>query len=367
MIGKQAQEQMKKGANLYKQAKLLEALEVLENLLKISPEYNEALNLKAHILKELKKYEDQFQKAFNSNLQKLKMDGEIPLDVKSPDPWIEEAIKLINNGKNDRALMCMEQASYVSPIVNSEGLSSMTHHNNAKIYYFIGIILFNKQDKYDLAMSLFEKANKLDPTFTIPDKIKDKYNEYLSNRSGVGVKMIAPLNASNLRALIPSRDKILVSTSGYAEADVPDGKGVNHYGWETHMLLTNYGLAFKVVSPVCNQPEYYVAWPFITYDKRWKNFKVSYRVGGLNYSVSLKAWNNPHPKSGEGKYEYMDELNLKHLIEVAKEEMIKRTIIKLKNSGYLPSYKGYLYSFDKVTKPIYKSAIKTIKQSKGKS
>lgn len=364
MSEKQVQALMKKGKKLFLKTKFQEALEIFENVLKISPEFIAAMNFKARILRKLKRYEEHFQTSFNLNLLKLKKDGEIPLDINSSDSWIEEAIKLINNGQNERALMCIAQATYLSPIVNRDGLSSISHHTNAKIYYFTAIILFNKRENYDFAMSLFEKANKLDPNLTIPDKIKSIYNNYLSNRSGVGVKMIAPLNASNLRALIPFRDKILVSTYASAVVRIHSGNKIKTYTWKTHMLLTDYGLLFRGSRPICKQSEYYVPWPFIFYTKISGQFTVTYHAGGLKYLIPLTPTSNPQAKSGEGPYEYIAELNLKPLIELRKEEMLERTVKNLKSLELLPSYKEYINHFEKLPKKMYDNVKKTIKRSK---
>lgn len=364
MSEKQVTALMKKGKKLFLKTKLHEALEIYENVLKISPEFITAMNLKARILRKLKRYEEHFQTSFNLNLLKLQKDGEIPLDINSLDSWIAETIKLINSGQNERAFTCIAQATYLSPIVNRNGLSSLSHHNNAKIYYFTAVILFNKRENYDLAMLLFEKANKLDPNLTIPNKIKSIYNNYLSNRSGVGVKMIAPLNASNLRALFPFRDKILVSTKASARASLKAGNKMEHYSWETHMLLSDGGLAFIGVNPVCNQPVYYIPWPFIIYDKKMAIFIVV-DFPDLKSSVFLYTISNPQAESkGETQLQYIDELNIESLIEARKEEMLERTVINMRSLESLPSYMEFIIRFENVPKKMYKNVKKTIKRSK---
>ncbi len=367
MSEKQISSLMKKGEKLYKKKRVLEALETFNNVLKISPDFFDALSLKTQILSNLGRPEEFFQASSKLNLLKLKKEGKIPSDINSPDIWIEEAIKLMNNEQNERALMCIIQASYVSPIVNKEGLSSMTHHANAKIYYYTANILFNKREKYDLAMALFEIASKLDPNFTVPDKIKNIYNNYLSNRSGVGVKMIVPLNSSNLRAIFPVRDKLLVSTEATAQAiqAVRYQNKTGQYSWITHVLLSDYGLAFICATPICKQATgYYVPWPFIYFQKKLRLFMVSREAGDF-VSINLLATYDPQAETRkENPYKYLDELNLETLIKEREEEMVKKTVIKLKSLGYKPSYKEYKKRFENIPKSVWQKSIKTIKRSK---
>ncbi|KKM93290.1 hypothetical protein LCGC14_1209830 [marine sediment metagenome] len=364
MSEKQISSLMKKGEKLYKKQKVLGALEIFNNILKISPEFYDALNLKTQILSKLSRPEEFFQASSDLNLLKLRKVGESPADFNSPDDWIEEAMKLINGGQNERAFMFIMQASYISPIVNREGLSSMTHHTNAKIYYYTAIIFFNKQEKYDLAMSLFEIASKLDPNLTIPEKIKNIYNNYLSNRSGQGVKMIVPLNTSNLRALFPYRDTLLVSTEAQAKASKYSTNKENVYVWYTHVLFSDYGLAFICATPVCKQVTgQYIPWPFIDYNKWNYSFNVSKKAGDF---VDITLWlfkTQPEEIEGEA-HSFFDLFNFESLIKEREEEMVKRTVIKLKSMGYKPSFKEYKKQYENMPKSIWQRSIKTVKLSK---
>ncbi len=369
MSEKKIKSLMKKGEKLYRKKKVLEALETFNNILKISPDFFDALNLKTQILSRLGRPEEFFRASSKLNLLKLKKEGITPSDINSPDIWIEEAIKLINDGQNELSFMCIIQASYVSPIVNREGLTSMTHHTNAKIYYYTAIILFNKREKYDLAMTLFEIASKFDPNLTIPEKIKDIYNNYLSNRSGVGVKMIVPLNKSNLRALFPFKDKLLVSTDVWATAEdytSKDYRGkIKTYHWETHMLLSDYGLAFIVAKPVCNQPVIYMPWPFITYDKRMGTFEVRGAAKHPAIFIKLMPKIDPPNKDRQKQLDqYINELNIDTLIEERTEEMIERTMNKLKSLGSKPSYKEYKKRFENIPKYVWQGSNSRINRNK---
>ncbi|KKN20421.1 hypothetical protein LCGC14_0935780 [marine sediment metagenome] len=367
MSEKQISSLMKKGEKLYKKTRVLEALEKFNNVLKISPEFLDALRMKTQILSKLGRPEEFFQASSQLNLLKLKKEGEIPSNINSPDIWIEEAIKLMNDGQNERALMCIIQASYISPIVNKEGLTSMTHHTNAKIYYYTAIILFNKRENYNLAMKLFEIAGKLDPNCTIPDKIKDIYNNYLSNRSGEGVKMIVPLNTTNLRDLFPSRDTLLLSTEATAKADQLF-KGQNKYiehKWKTHMLLSDYGMAFICITPICESVVgHYIPWPFVAYSKKNGFFIIGPDAGDFVH-ISFWCIHNPQAKSKkEHIFKYLYDLNIDLLKKEREEDLIKKTMIKLKSLGYKPSFKEYKKRFENIPKLIFQRSIRRNKRSK---
>jgi len=367
MSEKQISSLMKKGEKFYRKKKVLQALEIFNNVLQISPEFYNALNLKTQILSKLGRPKEFFQASSDLNLLKLKKEGENPADFNTPDDWIEEAIKLMNDGQNERAFMFIMQASYASPIVNREGLRSMTHHTNVKIYYYTAIILFNKQENYDLANALFEIAGKLDPNFTIPDEIKNIYNNHLSNRSGVGVKMIAPLNQSNLRALFPNRDMLLLSTEAWAEAEdfTSSHNKIKKYSWRTHMLLSDYGLAFIGAKPVCKQPAYYIPWHLIVYYKKQATFSVSSEAFNPPLFIKLRAIIDPQTKdTQEPMYQYINELKIDKLIEKRREEMIKRTVNKLKSLGSKISYKEYIRRFENINKYIWQTSHTRIKRNK---
>ena len=380
MSEKQILSLMKDGKKFLKKKKVLEALEAFNNVLEISPNNFDALNFKVQILKKLKRPKELFPAAFKLNLLKLQRDeGMVPSDYESPDSWIVEAIKLLNKGQDDLAQMYLTQAAYISPIVNSAGLSSMTFHANAKIYYFTAVIYFRKQKNYEIAMTLFEIANKLDPRLIIPKEIKNIYNDFISNRSGVGVRMIVPLNKSILRSLFPTRDKFLVSTEAYVEVKVHAAQYKKRhivtgktYQWKTHMILSDYALAFLGAKNICKKDAYYVPWPFINYNSESGRISISseyinriiYKILAA-YSVNFTPISNPQAKStGELNFQYINQLDIHSLIELNKNEMMERTINNLKSLEELPSHKKYNKQFEVITEEIYKDAVQTIKQSR---
>ncbi|HEC39593.1 hypothetical protein LCGC14_0498310 [marine sediment metagenome] len=357
----------KKVEKLYKKGKFYEALALIEDFLKISPDFIEAMNLKAQIFFNLKKYEEFFQTSFNMNLLSLQKDGDIPSEINSPDSWIEAATNLINSGNYDRGLLYITQAAYKSPIVNRDGLSSMTHHENAKIYYQNAYILFKMQDKYDLAKSFFEKANKLDPGLIIPHEIKEIYNDYLLNRSGKGVSLMCPLDMTNLRVIVPYKDKILVSTFGLASAQEFKGNERRSYSWNTHILISNYGLFFNGSKPVCNQAEIHVPWPFIDYKEGTGRFTISPEAYGLRLRLVLRASGDLEVNSRKGpKFQYIDEMNINSLIRLRNSEMIGRIIENLKTLETLPNCRNYLNHYEKVPRDLYKMVKKEAKSRRKK-
>ena len=371
MSEKQILSLMKKGEKLFKKKQALEALEVFNNVLEISPDNFDALNFKVQLLYKLNRPEDFIHASSKLNLLKLQKDGPIPSDFESPDSWIIDAIKLINKGQDNRALNFLEQAAFISPIVNKEGLSKMVFHDNPKIYYFTAFLYFRRQENYEFAMALFEIANKLEPKFTIPNEIKKIYNDYISNRSGVGVSIIAPLNESNLKSLFPCKDKILVSTEAFAEVKIQEYHGrkikTKTYTWKTHLLLSDYALAFIGAGPICKKPVYYVPWPFITYNSNMGLFIVSHQIGGLTHSVNLTAILNPQRESdGISGFKYLDKLDIHTLIEMNKNEMIERTMNNMKSLESILSYKQYKKQFEIIPKEIYKDVEQTIKQNRMK-
>jgi len=353
-----------KAKRLNRKGNFHKALDLIEKVLIMSPDFIDAMNIKAQILYNLENYDEFFQTSFNMNLLKLQKEGDIPTEINSPDSWIKEANSLINSGQYDRALLCIAQATYKSPIVNKYGLSSMNHHENAKIYYFTAIILFHMQEKYDIVISFFEKANKLDPDLIIPNKIKEIYNDSLSNRSGEGVNILFPLTVSNLRAVIPYKDKILVSTYASASAKQWFGNEQRTYTWKTHLLISDYGIAFNGAEPACNQAAIYTPFRFIVHIRRTGRFSISHKAEGLNIKVVVQAIGDPQAKSRkEPIFQYIDELNLQSLKKLREEEMLKRTVIKLNSFEFLPSYKEYIKNFEWIPKALYKKAKKDIKKS----
>jgi len=353
-----------KAQRLKRKGSFHKALDLIEKVLIMSPDFIDAMNLKAQILYNLKNYDEFFQTSFNMNLLKLQKEGIIPTEINSPDSWIQEAITLINSGQYDRALLCIDQAKYKSPIVNKAGLSSMNHHENAKIYFFTAVTLFHMQEKYDIGISFFEKANKLNPDLIIPNNIKEKYNDYLSNRSGEGVNMLFPLTVSNLRAVIPFQDKILVSTYASASAKQWFGNEQRTYTWKTHLIISDYGIAFNGADPACNQAVIYTPFRFIVHVRRSGRFSISPQAEGLNIKVVVQAIRDPQAKSRkEPKFQYIDELNLQSLKKLREEEMLKRAVIKLNSFEILPSYREYIKNFEWIPKALYKKAKKDIKKN----
>ena len=363
---------LKKGKKLFDKKKALEALDVFNNVLKISPGNYDALNFKVQLLKKLGRPKELIPVSFQFNLLKLQKDGTIPSNYESPDSWIIDAIKLINKGQDDRALIYLAQAAYISPIVNSDGLDSMTFHANAKIYFFTAFIYFRKQENYQYAKALIEIAKKLDTRLVIPEKIENIYNNYVSNRSGKGVSLIAPLNTSNLISLFPNRDKILVSTEAIAEVKVqtPTTKRkydtkIKTYTWKTHLILSDYALAFFGAAPICKEPAYYVPWAFISYISGGNSLAVSNEINALKYSIPMELISNPHDVSQGGiPWQYLDKIDVHSLIEMNKNEMIERIMNNLKSLEQLPSYKNYKKQFEVIPKEIYKRTVQFIKNSR---
>ena len=368
MSNKKISSLMKKGEKLYRKGKLHEVLGLIGELLKISPDFIDAMNLKAQILQDLKKYEEFFQTSFNMNLLKLQKDGDIPSEINSPDSWIEEAITLLDKSQNDRGLLYLAQAAYKSPIVNRDGLSSMTHHENAKIYFINAIALFNMQDKYNTAMSLFEKANQLDPNLVIPDKVIEIYNDFLSNRSGKGVKMIMPLDMTNLRNIVPCKDKILVSTYGSTSASQLKGNEQISYSWNTHVLLSRYGLLFIGAEPVCNKAGIYVPWPFTRRRKGMGRFSISNEAEGINMNFKLRVIPDAEGKSRRGpKFQYIDELNIESSRGEVIQEMMGRIVRNLKPLENFPKWRKYIFQYERVPSGLYTRVKKEAKSRRKKN
>jgi len=81
--------------------------------------------------------------------------------------------------------------------------------------------------------------------------------------------------------------------------------------------------------------------------------------------IILKPIINPQTKdTQEPMYQYINELNIETLQKERAEEMVKRTVIKLKSLGYKPSYKEYKMRFENIPKFFWKKSIKTFKRSK---
>lgn len=362
---------LKKGEKLFDRKKVLEALDVFNNVLEISPGNYDALNFKVQLLKKLNRPKELIPVSFQFNLLKLQKDGTIPSNYDSSDSWIIDAIKLINKGQDDRALIYLTQAAYLSPIVNSNGLDSMTFHANAKIYLFTAFIHFRKQKKYQYAKALIEIAKKLDPRLVIPEEIENLYNNYVSNRSGKGVIIIAPLNTSNLISLFPDREKILVSTVAVAEVKVQKTTTKKNkikivtYRWKTHLILSDYALAFIGAAPICKESAYYVPWAFISFNSATNSLTVSNEIDGLKYSIPMQPVSNPNSASqGRISWQYLDKIDIHSLIDLNKNEMIERTMNNLKSMDRLTSYKNYRKQFEVIPKKIYKRTIKSIKSSR---
>ena len=89
---------------LLKKNKAEEALEILKNILKESPDHRPTLSTKANLLKHLGKYEEYLQTLFQHSLVKIRKERELHFDIDSPEAWIEEAITLTNEGRFDYAL-----------------------------------------------------------------------------------------------------------------------------------------------------------------------------------------------------------------------------------------------------------------------
>ena len=351
---------MKKVKKFREKTKFYEALALLDKVLEISPDFLNALDMKSQILFILARHEEAFQPAFRLNQLKLQQQGIIPSDINSPDAWIKEAINLINIGKNDLAILCLSQASFKSPIVHREGLKNMAFHTNAKIYYFTAVVHFNLGIRYDTAMSLFEIANKLDPTLTIPNREMQVYKDYLENRSGVGVKMDTPINETNLRALFPSKSKILVSTTAKAVVRVQVMEGtkqvVRTYTWYPHLLISDYGIAFIGAKPVCQSSAYFVSWIFVNSRRtRMAHYlTVSSKAGDFKHEINFDLYN---------AYKNLEGLNIKDLINWRFDEAREKTINNLQYLEILPPYKEYISYYENIPKSIYKFAIKYLKQS----
>ncbi|KKK67384.1 hypothetical protein LCGC14_2954620, partial [marine sediment metagenome] len=206
---------------------------------------------------------------------RLKKFFEIPSDINSIESWIEGAKKLIKSDQNQRAYQFSQQASFLSPIENNEG-GFNAHHNNAEIYYYSAINNFNIGEDYGEAGLLFKKAYDLDQNFKIPKDITQKFEAYDANRKGKNVEIIVPLDISNLKTVIPSKDIILCSTSAKATCANKASSTSNKksfYEWNTHLLLSLNGIAMNVAMQVSQTQPHYVPWGLTSWRKprrgRW--------------------------------------------------------------------------------------------------
>lgn len=351
----------RKGRSALKKKQYYKALDLFDQSLSINPEDRNTLESKGRILSKLGRLEECCQTYYKINLIKIKQSGDIPSTVNSIEAWIHYAKELKKIGNDNLALDFFMQAALLSPIVDKEGGLGL-HHKNPELYYEMALLTFTLLEAYEAAMDLFDKAIKYDPNLTIPEEIKTRYNEYAANRSGVGVKMIYPLNISNIRDLIPKKDKILASTKAFAEVRHGNltGDKVKIYRWSTHLLLSDNGIAFQGARPMCKLSAYYLPWTSVAYDNLTNTFKIPPKAAEIKHILVLTPHLDPQTKS----FKYIQDLNLDALLDEKNEELLRRTVINLKSLEPLPSFKEYIKQFEYVPKPMYKKVIKTLKQDR---
>ena len=359
MSEKKALKLYKKGKSALNKGQDYKALGLFNQSLSINPEDADTLFAKGKALLELKRLEESCQTYYKSNLIKLKKSGDIPSDINSIEAWIDGAKELKKLGNSSRAIDFLTQAALLTPVVDKRG-GLIMHHKNPELYYEFALLHFTHLEKYEAAMGLFNKALKYDPNLMIPEEIKTRYNEYTANRSGVGVKMIVPLNASNLRGLLPTKDKILVSTKAFAECRLDNltGDKTKIYKWSSHLLLCENGIAFQGAKPICKLAAYYRPWAAALYDNHINTFSVI--PTDIRIIVVLKPLLDPQTKS----LKYIQDLNFDALLEEKKEELLRRTVKNLKSLEHLPSIEEYRILYEYVPKVVYKNLIKTLKKDR---
>ncbi|TKJ20715.1 MAG: hypothetical protein CEE42_14595 [Promethearchaeota archaeon Loki_b31] len=352
----------RKGRSALKKMQYYKALDLFDQSLSINPEDTNTLGAKGITLAQLGRLEESCLTYSKANLIKLKTFGEdIPSDINSIEAWMDGGKELKKLGQSDRAFDFFMQAALLTPVVDKEGGLGL-HHKNPELYYEIALLTFNLIKNYENAMVLFKRAIKYDPNLTIPEEIKTRYNEYAANRSGVGVKMIFPLNTSNIRDLIPKKDKILASTKAFAEVRHGNltGDKVKIYRWSSHLLLCDNGIAFQGAKPMCKLPAYYLPWTAVAYNNLTNTFTISPKAAEIKHILVLTPHLDPQTKS----FKYIQDLNLDALLDEKNEELLRRTVINLKSLEPLPSFKEYIKQFEYVPKPMYKKVIKTLKQDR---
>lgn len=358
----------KLGLTAVNRKKYDKALKLFDDALYVYPEYVDALNRKALLLIDLGRLEEGYQIFTESNLIGLKKTGDIPSDINSIEAWINSAKELRELGNGNRALGFSMQAAVLSPIIDKEGGIFM-HHTNPEIYYEMALVTFNFLKKYRQAMDYFNKALKYDSSITIPEEIKAIYNEFAANRSGEGVKMIAPLNLSNLRDIIPPNDKILASTKascGGAYSKLSENK--THYlSWESHLLICDNGIAFQGVKPLCGLPAYYIPWGGVNYMERRGNIvsdDISIETQAI-YTIIGSLRVSPLPDPQTKSFDYFHDLNLRAIWEEKQEELLRRTAVNLKSFKSIPKWKVYMSQIEYIDKKKYKEIVKVLKKGRG--
>lgn len=363
MSEKKALKLYQKGRGAIKKMQYDKALDLFNQSLSINPEDTNTLEARGFALSKIGKLEESFQTYFKTNVIKLKKSGDIPSDINSIEAWMDGGKELKNLGQSDRAFDFFMQAALLTPIVDRNGGLGL-HHNNPELYYEMALLTFNRNNNYEHAMVLFKRAIKYDPNLTIPEGIKTIYNEYAANRSGVGVKMIAPLNKSNLRDIIPTKDKILASTEAFAEVRHENltGNKEKIYRWSSHLLICDNGIAFQGAKPMCKLPAYYRPWSSVTYLNPTNSFLVSSKAGEIKHIIELTPHLDPQTKS----FKYLQDLNLRAIWDEKQEELLRRTVINLKSLERLPSFKEYIKQYEFVRIKMYKDIIKTLKKDRKK-
>ncbi|GAI69968.1 unnamed protein product [marine sediment metagenome] len=357
MSEKKALKLYQKGKSALNKMQYNKALDLFDQSLSINPEDTNTLGAKGFVLSKIGKLEESFQTYFKTNVIRLKKSGDIPSDINSIEAWMDGGKELKNRGNDNLALDFFTQAALLSPIVDKEG-GLMMHHKNPELYYEMALLTFSLLEAYEAAMDLFKRAIKYDPNLTIPEEIKTRYNEYAANRSGVGVKMIVPLNASNLRNIIPVKDKILASLTVNArvqKTSISTTK-VKIYTWKSHILITDNGIAFQGSKPMCKLPAYYLPWSAFEYSKLTYMFIIQPEAAEIKDQLIMQ------PLIGSIK-DFQD-LNLGAIWEEKQEELLRRTVINLKSLELFPSRKEYIKLFEFVDKKMYKKVVKTLKKDR---
>ena len=326
-----------------------------------------ALETKGYVLAKLGKLEESYQIYFQINIFRLKKFFEIPSDINSIESWIEGAKKLIKSDQNQQAYQFLQQASFLSPIENNEG-GFNAHHNNAEIYYYSAINNFNIGKDYAEAGLLFKKAYDLDQNFKIPKDITQKFNVYHANREGKNVEMIVPLDTSNLKTVVPSKDIILCSTLAKARCANKSSSTSNKksfYIWDTHLLLSLNGIALNVALQVSQTGSHYVPWGLTSWRKprrgRW--IWVYSEAGYFMSYIILDIIPNKEIEH-KNRFAYID--RFKPILEERIIEMEKKIEDNLKSAAdrlsFIPNHGEYMEFFERVPKEMFKKARKKVKK-----